>query len=85
MVEQSSALTITLPSDREIVMTRVFDAPRELVFDTLTLEDLGGKTKLTAHSLFGSVEDRDGMLQSGMEEGAAETWDRLAEHLRSMA
>jgi len=85
MVEQSSALTITLPSDREIVMTRVFDAPRELVFDTLTLEDLGGKTKLTAHSLFDSVEDRDGMLQSGMEEGAAETWDRLAGHLRSMA
>ena len=33
MVEQSSALTITLPSDREIVMTRVFDAPRELVFE----------------------------------------------------
>ena len=85
MVEQSSALTITLPSDREIVMTRVFDAPRELVFDTLTLEDLGGKTKLTTRALFDSVEDRDGMLQSGMEEGAAETWDRLAELLEATA
>ena len=43
-----------------------------------------GRT-LTATSVFDSVEDRDGMLQSGMEEGAAETWDRLAEHVEAMA
>ena len=30
---QIGELTLTLPSDREIVMTRVFDAPRELVFE----------------------------------------------------
>jgi hypothetical protein len=29
----SSALILTLPSDREIIMTRVFDAPRRLVFE----------------------------------------------------
>ena len=29
-------LTLELPSDREIVMTRVFDAPRELVFKACT-------------------------------------------------
>src|SRR6266545_613123 len=28
--------TFTTPSDREIVITRVFDAPRELVFEALT-------------------------------------------------
>ena len=28
-----SKLTVTTPSDREIVMTRVFDAPRDLVFE----------------------------------------------------
>jgi uncharacterized protein YndB with AHSA1/START domain len=28
--------TFTTPSDREIVMTRVFDAPRSLVFDAFT-------------------------------------------------
>jgi uncharacterized protein YndB with AHSA1/START domain len=28
--------TVTTPSDREIVMTRVFDAPRSLVFDAYT-------------------------------------------------
>ena len=163
MIEKKiGALTLTTPSDREIVMTREFDAPRELVFeahtkcehlekwwgprkytlalcemdfrpggkyrflhrgpdgveehgfrgeyreivpperivwtfeyegmpghvsvDTLTLEDIGGgKTKLVAHSLFDSAEDRDGMLQSGMEEGAGETWDRLAELLAEMS
>jgi hypothetical protein len=29
----SSALTVTTPTDRDIVMTRVFDAPRRLVFE----------------------------------------------------
>jgi len=37
MVEKTiRTLTLTLPSDREIAMTRSFDAPRELVFDALT-------------------------------------------------
>jgi uncharacterized protein YndB with AHSA1/START domain len=31
-----SATTMTLPSDREILITRVFNAPRELVFDAVT-------------------------------------------------
>src|SRR5262245_19944267 len=29
-------MTLSLPSDREIVLTRVFDAPRELVFAVCT-------------------------------------------------
>lgn len=156
MGSSSKALDVTTPSDREIVMTRLFDAPRELVFeaqsscehmshwwgprrfefagceidfrpggkwrmvhrdsdgteygfrgefreivpperivwtfefegmpghisvDTLTLEELDGKTKLTARSLFDSIEDRNGMLESGMEGGARETYDRLDEYL----
>lgn len=32
----SNALKITTPSDREIVLTRVFDAPRRLVFEAMT-------------------------------------------------
>jgi uncharacterized protein YndB with AHSA1/START domain len=146
-----------MPSDREIIMTRVFDAPRELVFkaytdpqaipqwwgpriyttrvdrmenwpggewrfvqhaadgnefgfhgicreivpperlvstfefegmpghvvlNTATFEDLGGnRTRVTVTSLFETVEDCAGMRQSGMEQGAAESWDRLAEYL----
>lgn len=33
-------LTITLPSDREIAVTREFDAPRDLVFDCWTIPAL---------------------------------------------
>jgi uncharacterized protein YndB with AHSA1/START domain len=33
-------LKVTTPSDREIAMTRVFDAPRRLVFDALTKPEL---------------------------------------------
>lgn len=33
-------LRVTTPSDREIVMTRHFDAPRHLVFDALTTPEL---------------------------------------------
>jgi uncharacterized protein YndB with AHSA1/START domain len=32
----SGSLEVTTPSDREIAMTRVFDAPRDLVFDAYT-------------------------------------------------
>jgi uncharacterized protein YndB with AHSA1/START domain len=156
----SGKLSVTTPSDREIVMTRVFDAPRDLVFqahtscdhlsnwwgprkyeiascevdfrpggawrivhrgpdgedygfhgeyreivrperivwtfeweglpghvsvETLTLEEHDGKTTLTSTSVYDSVEDRDGMLQSGATEGAAETWDRLDEYLDVLA
>lgn len=56
-----------------------------IVTDEVTLEDLGGRTRLIALSTFASREDRDGMLQSGMEAGANESWDRLAELLASRA
>ncbi|MBI1749952.1 MAG: SRPBCC family protein [Acidobacteria bacterium] len=38
MAEKSNkhTLAVTTPSEREIVMTRVFDAPRKLVFDAWT-------------------------------------------------
>src|SRR5712671_4166706 len=35
-----SGLTVTAPTDREIVMTRVFSAPRKLVFDAWTKPEL---------------------------------------------
>ena len=155
----SNALKVTTPSDREIVLTREFNAPRDLVFEalssckhvsawwgqagstmptceldfrpggkwrfvergtsgeewafhgeyreiarperivwtfeyegmpghvsveTMNLEDLGGRTRLVSTSVFDSQEDRDGMLQSGMEQGAGESYDRLEAHLQTM-
>ncbi len=35
-MKSAATLTLTAPGEREIVMTRVFDAPRQLVFDALT-------------------------------------------------
>lgn len=50
--------------------------------DTLIFEALpGGKTRLVARTTFDNLEDLEGMLQSGMEGGAVESWDRLEELL----
>ena len=35
-MNDAGTLKVTTPSDREIVMTRIFDAPRRLVFDAWT-------------------------------------------------
>lgn len=61
-----------------IVQTFEFEGvPGHVLLETATFEQRVGKTILTAQSVFQSVEDRDGMVQSGMEEGAGETMDRL--------
>ncbi|MEP7065999.1 MAG: SRPBCC family protein [Gemmatimonadota bacterium] len=39
-MKHSGNLTVTTPSDREIAMSRVFDAPRNLVFDAYTKPEL---------------------------------------------
>src|SRR5918992_995101 len=36
----NASVTVTTPSDREIMMTRVFDAPRSMVFDCYTKPEL---------------------------------------------
>ena len=64
----------------ELVYTFEFEGmPGHVLFETVTFEEHDGKTKLTDQSVFQSVEDRDGMLNMWMEEGMAETMDRLAE------
>nr|MBA2299717.1 SRPBCC domain-containing protein [Chloroflexota bacterium] len=45
--------------------------------ETFTLEDVGGKTKVTSIGHMGSPEALEGALASGMAGGAIETWDRL--------
>jgi hypothetical protein len=34
--------------------------------------------------MYDTAEDRDGMIQSGMESGAAESYDRLDEYLEEL-
>jgi len=53
--------------------------------ETARFEDMpGGKTKLVVQVVFQSVADRDGMLQSGMEEGLSESYDRLEDLLEKI-
>ncbi len=55
--------------------------PGHVSVETATFEDLGGRTKVTSTSLFHTTEERDGMLESGMERGLNETYARLDELL----
>jgi uncharacterized protein YndB with AHSA1/START domain len=154
-MQNTGTLMVTTPTDREVVLTRVFDAPRQMVFDAFSKPELlkrwfgprgwslvvcevdfrvgggfrfvlrgpdgkdmgmrgsyrelsppdrsvhmesfddfpgesqvtavfveqGGKTTMTATVLYPSREVRDAVIQSGMEHGAAESYDRLAELL----
>ncbi len=46
--------------------------------DTALFEELpGNRTKLTIHTIFRSVADRDGMMMSGMEKGVTEGFEKL--------
>ena len=163
MTQPANALQVTTPSDREIVLTRAFDAPRELVFEawtnpehvrhwwglrestmllceadvrqggswryvttaedgaevpftgvyqevtpperlvytemydvepfnsgdpavnTVTFTPEEGGTLVTVTTVYPSKEVRDFVLSTGMEAGAAESYDRLAEHLTTLA
>jgi len=154
-MKNTGTLKVSLPTEREVVMTRVFDAPRRLVFDALTKPELlrrwfgprgwslvvceadlkvggawrwvlrgpdgrdmgmrgiyqeitpperlvstesfddypgeslntlilseeDGKTTFTITVRYASQEIRDAVIKSGMEHGAAECYDKLAEML----
>jgi uncharacterized protein YndB with AHSA1/START domain len=69
-----------------LVQTFEWDGmPGHVVIETVTLDDLGdGRTRMVNVSLFHTTGERDGMLQSGMEGGANESYaalDRVLEQL----
>jgi uncharacterized protein YndB with AHSA1/START domain len=154
----SDKLTVTMPSDLDVKMVRVFDAPRALVFEahskcehikhwwgrgnpldceldfrpggtwrfvehapdgeayafhgefreiqaperivqtfefegmpghvcveTLELTEEGGKTTVTSVTRFDTKEERDGMVASGMADGAGESYDALDQYLTKLS
>ena len=158
--QKATATSFTLPSDREILMTRVVDAPRKLVWEvhtnpehlphwmlgpqgwtmpvceidlrpggawrfvwrhsdggememrgeyrevapperlvsteswgadwpetinTLSLSEASGRTTIMTQVLYPSKQARDAALESGMQDGVTETFDRLAEYLRTLS
>jgi uncharacterized protein YndB with AHSA1/START domain len=66
-------------SPERMIQTFEFEGtPGHVSLDSMTLEELpGNRTKITIHSIYQSVSDRDGMIQSGMEHGINEGYERL--------
>jgi hypothetical protein len=52
-------------------------APGHVKLDTTTFEELDGKTVVRTISSFSCIEDRDGMVATGMERGVNDSGDRL--------
>ena len=67
------------PPDR-LVFTEIFEQfPDTESVVTAVFTDESGKTRLTVTALYPSVEVRDTVLKTGMEAGAAISYDRLEE------
>jgi uncharacterized protein YndB with AHSA1/START domain len=73
-----------LPPEQVVDSFEFEGMPGHIIIETMMFEEHNGKTKLVGTSLFQTVEDRDGMLKSGMQEGWAESMDRLEELLEKV-
>jgi uncharacterized protein YndB with AHSA1/START domain len=75
-------------SEELMIQTFEFEGLPErghVTLDTMRLEKLpGDRTRITVQSVFQSVADRDGMIQSGMERGVREGYERLDERLADL-
>jgi uncharacterized protein YndB with AHSA1/START domain len=69
-----------------MVQTFEFDgAPGHVSLDTQRIEDLGGgRSRMTSHSVFLSVADRDAMVDAGMSDGVEDGYNRLDELLPTL-
>ena len=67
-----------LPPERLVYTFEFEGMPGHVMMETVMFEEHNGKTKMIDSAVFQSVEDRDDMLNSGMERGATETMDRFA-------
>lgn len=75
----------TVEAPARLIRTFEYEGvPGHVSLETAIFEDLGGKTRVTEHSVFQSIEDRDGMVNSGMEEGMADSEERLDELLKAV-
>ncbi len=73
------------PSLDGIVQTFEFEgAPGHVALETMTFEEQDGGTLVRQNSVFQSVAARDAMIESGMETGVTEGFDRLDELMASL-
>lgn len=72
--------------DEFAIQTFEFEAfPDVVSIESLRFEDLGnGRTRLSGHATYPSMEARDGMMAGGMEGGMSEGYERLDEVLANL-
>lgn len=73
-----------------LIQTEHFDEPFFEIMgagttNTMLLEEREGKTLMTSTVLYKTKEARDAVLQTPMEQGAGESFDRLEELLQALA
>jgi uncharacterized protein YndB with AHSA1/START domain len=69
-------------SPDRIIQTFEFEgAPGHVSLESATFEALGDRTRVHGHSVYFSVEDRDALINSGMEKGVVQGFERLDELL----
>jgi hypothetical protein len=59
--------------------------PGHVCVETLELTEEGGKTTVTSVTRFDTKEERDGMVSSGMQDGARESYEALAAYLATLS
>jgi uncharacterized protein YndB with AHSA1/START domain len=76
------------PPER-LVYTEMYDVEPfnsgDPAVNTVTFSEEDGRTLVTVITVYPTKEIRDFVLGTGMEQGAAESYDRLAEHLKTLA
>ncbi|MFC0527079.1 SRPBCC family protein [Phytohabitans kaempferiae] len=74
-----------IKAPERIVQTFEFEGmPGHVCLETLEFTEEGGKTTVTGVTRFDTREDRDGMVASGMADGAQQSYDLLAAHLAKL-
>ncbi|HEY6566003.1 MAG TPA: SRPBCC family protein [Actinomycetota bacterium] len=74
------------PSIDGMVQTFEFEGyPGHVSLDTASFEEVDGTTIVRTNTVFQSVADRDGMVESGMADGMREGYEQLEELLNKLA
>ena len=72
----------TVEPNARIIQTFEFSgAPGAAGIGATTFEEVEGRTRLSVHEVYPSVESRDAAMASGMEDGIIEGYERLDELL----
>ncbi len=76
----------SIEPNKQIISTFEWEGlPEHVILVTTTFEDQGNRTIVTQQNVFQSVQDRDGMMQQGMEQGTIEGDERFNELLARLS